>query len=322
MRLFAVLRMLAAGLAACGSVLAQTYPARPVTVIVPFPPGGSSDASMRVMSAKLGEKLGQPVVLDNKPGANGSIGATLVSRAPADGYTLLVGSIGTYATTPLLLKSVPYDPLRNFDLLTISVRTPNVFAVPTSLPVDTVAELVAYMKKNPGKVAFASAGVGSTDHLSSVLFWQKTGTQGVHVAYKGGGAAITDRIAGHVQVLISNVGVLAGHIHGGRLKALAVTSDRRVPELPNVPTIAEAGFKGLEVSSWQGIAAPHGLPAPVQQKLVQALDATLQDPQVRSQLETAGFEVVNSGPARFRSELAGDIARWKTVIDTAGITAD
>lgn len=301
---------------------APAFPSKPITVVVPFPPGGSSDATMRAMQAKLAEKLGQPIVLDNKPGANGSIGASYVTKAPADGHTLLIGSIGTYATTPLLLKAKPYDPLKQFDLLTLAVRTPNVFAVPPSLPVNTVGELVAYMKKNPGKVAFASAGIGSTDHLSSVLFWQKTGTEGVHVAYKGGGAAITDLIAGHVQVLISNVSVLAAHIQAGRLKALAVTSAKRVPELPQTPSIVEAGFKDLEVYSWQGIAAPAGLNPAVRQALVNALSATLADPQVKGTLERAGFSVVDTGPARFQSELAADIQRWKTVIDTAGITAD
>lgn len=322
MHIPAFIRRVLLGLLVAGSASAQVYPSKPVIVVVPFPPGGSSDAVMRMASAKLGEQLGQSVVLENKPGANGSIGAGYVARSAPDGHTLLVGSIGTYAITPLLIKGAAYDPLKSFDLLTIAVRTPNVFAVPASLPVNTLPELVAYMKKNPGKVAFASAGIGSTDHLSSQLFWQKTGTSGVHVGYKGGGAAITDLIAGHVQVLISNVGVLAGHINGGRLKALAVTADKRVPELPNVPTTAEAGFKGLEVYSWQGIAAPKGLPVAVRDKLSAALEQTFRDPQVKTQLETAGFEVLNTNSERFRKDLTADIGRFKAVIEQAGITAE
>lgn len=322
MHISAFTRRVLFGLLVAGSASAQVYPFKPVIVVVPFPPGGSSDAVMRMASTKLSEQLGQPVVLENKPGANGSIGAGYVARSAPDGHTLLVGSIGTYAITPLLIKGAAYDPLKSFDLLTIAVRTPNVFAVPASLPVNTLPELVAYMKKNPGKVAFASAGIGSTDHLSSQLFWQKTGTTGVHVAYKGGGAALTDLIAGHVQVLISNVGVLAGHINGGRLKALAVTADKRVPELPNVPTTAEAGFKGLEVYSWQGIAAPKGLPSAVREKLAAALDMTFRDPQVKTQLETAGFEVLNTNSERFRKDLTADISRFKAVIEQAGITAE
>ncbi len=308
-------------LAFIASAAAQTYPTKPVMAVVPFPPGGSSDAVMRVMSSKMSELLGQPLVLENKPGANGSIGAGFVAKSPADGYTMLIGSVGTYAITPLLLKTAP-DPRKEFDLLTVAVRTPNVVVVPANFPPNTIEELIAYMKKNPEKVAFASAGIGSTDHLSSLLLWQKTGTKGLHVTYKGGGAAITDLIAGHVQVLISNLGVLTGHIASGRLKALAVTSEKRVPALPNVPTIAEAGLKGLEVYSWQGIAAPKGLPKPVHDKLVSALGKTLKDPAVKKQLETAGFEVVDNTPAEFASLLSNEITRWKTVIDTAGITAE
>ena len=311
----------ACAIALSTQVVAQPYPVKPVTAVVPFPPGGSSDAVMRVMSAKMSELLGQPLVLENKPGANGSIGAGFVAKSPADGYTILIGSVGTYAITPLLLRTAP-DPRKAFDLLTVAVRTPNVVVVPASFAPNTMDELIAYMKKNPGQVSFASAGIGSTDHLSSLLLWQKTGTKGLHVTYKGGGAAITDLIAGHVQVLISNLGVLTGHIQSGRLKALAVTSEKRVPELPNVPTVAEAGLKGLEVYSWQGIAAPKGLPRPAHDKLVTALGTALKDPAVKKQLETAGFEVVASTPEGFAALLNSEITRWKAVIETAGITAE
>lgn len=309
----------ASALAFSAGALAQAYPTRPVTVVVPFPPGGSSDATMRAMSVKLGQELGQPVVLDNKPGANGSIGAGIVARAPADGYTMLVGSVGTYAITPLLLKSVPYDPRKDFDLLSVAVRTPNVVVVTPGFPANNMAELVAYMKKNPGKVSFASAGIGSTDHLTSLLLWQKTGTEGLHVTYKGGGAAITDVIAGHSNVIITNLGVLTGHIAAGKLKALAVTSEKRVPELPNVPTLAEAGLKGLEVYSWQGIAAPKALPPAVHEKLRAAVASSLADPQVRKTLETAGFEVVATTGPQFAQLLNSEITRWKSVIEAAGI---
>lgn len=310
------------GVVLCASALAQGYPQKPITAIVPFVPGGSSDATMRVMSTALAKHLGQPVVLENKPGANGSIGAAFVARAPADGYTILIGSVGTYAITPSLLKNVGYDARKDFDLLTMAVRTPNVVVVPANFPVNSMAELTEYMKKNPGKVSFASSGIGSTDHLSALLLWQKTGTSGVHVAYRGGGAAISDLIAGHVQVLITNLGVLTGHINSGRMKALAVTSEKRVPELPQVPTVAEAGLKGLEVYSWQGIAAPRGLPPAVSEKLRTALDASLKDPQVRKQLETAGFEIVGSTHTEFAAQVASEVSRWKAVIDTAGITAE
>ena len=322
MQIRRILTVTAASLALAASALAQTFPQKPVTVVVPFVPGGSSDATMRAMSVKFGENLGQPVVLDNKPGANGTLGAGLVVRAPADGYTLLVGSVGTYAISPQLLKAVSWDARKDLDMLTMSVRTPNVVVVTPSFPANNIAELVEYMKKNPGKVSFGSSGQGSTDHLTTMLLWQKTGTEGVHVAYKGGGAAITDVMAGHANVVITNLGVLTSHIKAGKLKALAITSGKRVPDLPDVPTLAEAGIKGLEVYSWQGIAAPKGLPAPVREKLVAALAATLKDPQVRKTLETAGFDVVALPPAQAAAELNSEITRWKGVIDTAGIKAE
>lgn len=312
----------AAGLVLAGSALAQSFPTKAVTVVVPFVPGGSSDTTMRAMSVKFGEILGQPVVLDNKPGANGTLGAGQVVRAPTDGYTLLVGSVGTYAISPQLLKAVTWDARKDLDMLAIPVRTPNVVVVTPSFPANTIAQLVDYMKKHPGQVSFGSSGQGSTDHLTTMLLWQKTGTEGVHVAYKGGGAAITDVMAGHANVLITNLGVLTGHIRSGKLKALAVTSEKRVPELPDVPTLAEAGVKGLEVYSWQGIAAPKGLQPAVREKLASALAATLKDAQVRKTLETAGFDVVALPPAQAAAELNAEINRWKTVIDNAGIKAE
>jgi tripartite-type tricarboxylate transporter receptor subunit TctC len=304
------------------SAVAADFPTKPLTVIVPFPPGGSSDATMRAMSGKLTERLRQPVVIENKPGANGTIGAGMVARAPADGHTFLIGSVGTYAITPNLLKNLTYDTLKDLEPLTLAVRTPNVIVVTPSLPVNTLPELVAYMKKNPGKVSFASAGIGSTDHLSSVLLWQQTKTEGVHVPYKGGGVAIADVMAGHADVIITNLGVLVGHISSGKLKPLAVTSSKRVPELPQVATVAESGFKELEVYSWQGIAAPKGLPPEVSRKLAEALVESLNDPTVRKTLETAGFEVVASSASEFGDTLKRETARWKTVIDTAGIKAE
>lgn len=300
----------------------QAYPHRPVTVVVPFVPGGSSDTTMRAASQKLAEQLGQPVVLDNKPGANGTIGAGIVQRAAPDGYTLLIGSVGTYAITPTLIRTTSYDARKDFDLLTIAVRTPNVIVVTPSFPASTVAELIAEMKRQPGRISFANSGPGSTDHLTSALLWQKTGTEGMHVPYKGGGAAITDVMAGHANVLITNLGVISNHIQAGKLKPLAVTSAKRLPELPNVPTMAEAGVDGLEVYSWQGIAAPKGLPPAIRDQLSTALVKTFRDPQVSRNLEAIGYEIVASTPDGFRQELDVEIARWKAVIDSAGIKVD
>ncbi|NML46170.1 tripartite tricarboxylate transporter substrate binding protein [Ramlibacter sp. G-1-2-2] len=312
----------AASLVLAASAFAQAYPQRPVIVVVPFVPGGSSDTTMRTLSARMGESLGQSVVLDNKPGANGTLGAGLVVRAQPDGYTLLIGSVGTYAISPQLLKSVTWDARKDLDMLAMPVRTPNVVVVAPSFPANTIAELVEYMKKHPGQVSFASAGTGSTDHLSALLLWQKTGTQGVHVPYKGGGAAITDVMGNHSNVLITNLGVLTPHIKAGKLKALAVTSAKRVPELPDVPTLTELGLKGLEIYSWQGVAAPKGLPPAVRTRIVASLNDAMKDPQARKSLEDAGFEMVSMTPAQAATELNAEINRWKTVIETAGIKAE
>src|SRR5260221_1692120 len=249
------------------SVFAGGYPEQNVTIVVPFPPGGASDTTARLTGNKLSERLGKPVVIENRAGANGSIGATTVKQAKPDGYTLLVGSIGVYAINPALYKTLHYDPLKDFDLLSVLVRTPNVLVTRPDFPANNVAELIAYLKKNAGKVTFASSGVGSSDHLTAALFWQRTGTTGVHVPYKGGAPAINDLMGGHADVSFQNLGAVAQQIQGGKLKALAVTGDARAAALLNVPTIAEAGVPDLVVYSWQAAAAPKGLPADVRTKI-------------------------------------------------------
>ncbi len=309
----------AAGLLLAGAAHAA-YPEKTVTIIVPFPPGGASDSSARTISQKVSEKLGQTVIIDNRPGANGSIGATLASKAPADGYTLLVGSIGVFAINPVLYKELPYDPRKNMDLITVLVRTPNVLVANPKFPANTVAELVAHLKKNPDKVSFASSGTGSSDHLTAALFWQKTGTTGIHIPYKGGGPAITDLIGGNADVSFQNLGSVANHIRAGKLKLLAVTAEKRSPSFPNVPTMAEAGVQGLDVYSWQAMAAPRGLPKDVAAKLQQTLAAVLKDPDVVKRFDEMGFEVVDNSSADFAKFLDAELARWKGVIDAGKIT--
>jgi tripartite-type tricarboxylate transporter receptor subunit TctC len=307
-----------ASLVLCASALAQ-YPERPVTVIVPFPPGGSSDATARTVQAKLSEKLGQTIIVDNKPGANSTIGATYAAKAKPDGYTLLVGSIGTYAINPVLYKDLAYEPRRDFDLLTVAVRTPNALVANPNFPANSVQELIAYLKKNPDKVSFASSGTGSSDHLTAALFWQKTGTTGIHVPYKGGGQAITDLIGGSADLSFQNLGAVANHIRAGKLKLLALTSDRRNPTFPLVPTLAEADVQGIEVYSWQAFAAPKGLPREVMAKVQSALVGALRDPEVTRRFNDIGFEVVASSSAEFTAFLAGELGRWKTVVDAGNI---
>ncbi|UIF91716.1 tripartite tricarboxylate transporter substrate binding protein [Cupriavidus sp. UYPR2.512] len=300
----------------------QDWPQRPVSVVVPFPPGGSSDAIARMLTVPLNEKLGQPFVIDNRPGATGAIGATFVKRAPADGYTMMVASIGVYAVNPFLQKNLAYDPAKDFDLLTVAVRAPNVLVANPRFPANTLQELVAYMKKNPGKVSFASSGAGSSDHLTAALFWQKSATDGLHVPYKGGGPAISDLLAGQVDVSFQNVNAVLQHIRTGKLKAMAVTSDKRSPVLPNVPTMAEAGIKDVEVYSWQGVAAPRGLPPAIKSRLHGALVSSLNDPKMRQTLSESGFEVVANTPEQFNQFEAQELQRWKTVIEKGKIALD
>lgn len=299
-----------------------SWPQKPVSVVVPFPAGGSTDTIARMLAGPLNEKLGQPFVVDNRPGATGAIGATFVKRAPADGYTMMVASIGVYAVNPFLQKNLSYDPARDFDLLTVAVRAPNVLVANPNFQAKTVQELVSYMKKNPGKVAFATSGAGSSDHLTAALFWQKSGTEGLHVPYKGGAPAISDLLAGQVDVSFQNINAVLQHIRSGKLRALAVTSDKRAAVLPNVPTMAEGGVRDVEVYSWQGVAAPHGLPPDVKSRLHGALVGALNEPKMREKLAESGFEVVANTPEQFAQFENQELKRWKTVIEQGKITIE
>jgi tripartite-type tricarboxylate transporter receptor subunit TctC len=298
------------------------FPERNITVIVPFPAGGASDMTARLIAPKMSERVKQTVVIDNRAGANGAVGSVSLKQAPADGYTLLIGSIGVFAINPALFKDLRYDPQKDFDLLSLAVRTPNVLVANPNYPANNVGELIEQLKKNPGKVTFASSGTGSSDHLTAALFWQKTGTTGIHVPYRGGGPAINDLIAGHANVSFQNLGAIAQQVKSGRLKALAVTSNQRVATLPDVPTMDEAGVKDLVVFSWQGAAAPKGLPAPVRAKLEAELAASAQSPDVKAKFDAVGFDVVGSNGKQFESFVAEEIARWKAVIETGKITPE
>ena len=290
------------------------YPEKPITAIVPFPPGGSTDTIARAMAPKMSEKLGQQVILENKPGATGAIGATFVKRAPADGYTFMVASIGVYATNPFLQKNLAYNPQKDFDLLTVAVRSPNVLVTSPKFQANTVAELISYMKKYPDKVTFASSGAGSSDHLTAALFWQETGTDGIHVPYKGGAPAITDLMGGHVDVSFQNLSAVLGHIKAGKLKVLAITSEKRAPQLPNVATLNELGIKNVNVYSWQAAVAPKGLPKTAKDKLQNAMTTTLNEPAFKQKMADIGFEVVANSSEQFSTFLAQELKRWEYVI--------
>jgi tripartite-type tricarboxylate transporter receptor subunit TctC len=312
---------LALAVAATASAFAA-YPEKTVTMVVPFPPGGSTDAIARVIGQKLSEKFGQSFIVDNKAGATGTIGAAFVKRAPADGYTLFVSSLGPFVIAPHLIKGVQYDALKDFDPITIAVQAPNVLVVPVNSTDKSVAELLAHLKKTPGKVSFASSGNGSSDHLSAELFWQQTGTEGLHVPYKGGGPAINDLLGGQVDAAFVNINSIIQHIKAGKVRALAISSEKRSPLLPEVPTLQEQGVKGAEVQSWQAVAAPKGLPADVKAKLHAAIVASLNDPAVKDKLLAQGFEIVADTPEHFAKYQAMEYARWKSLIEARNIKAD
>jgi tripartite-type tricarboxylate transporter receptor subunit TctC len=312
---------LALAVAATVSAFAA-YPEKTVTMIVPFPPGGSTDSIARVLAQKLQEKLGVSFIIDNKPGATGTIGAAFVKRAPADGYTLFVSSLGPFVITPHLLKGLQYDALNDFDPITVLVQAPNVLVVPVNSPDKNVADLLAHLKKSPGKVSFASSGNGSSDHLSAELLWQQTGTQGLHVPYKGGGPAINDLLGGQVDAAFVNINSIIQHIKAGKVRALAISSEKRSPLLPDVPTLQEQGVKGAEVQSWQAVAAPKGLPADVKAKLHDAIVSVLNEPSVKDKLLAQGFEIVGDTPEHFAKFQAAEYARWKHLIETRKITAN
>jgi tripartite-type tricarboxylate transporter receptor subunit TctC len=298
------------------------YPDKPVTLVVPFPPGGSTDAIARVLAQELPRKLGGTWIVDNKPGATGTVGAAFVKRAPPDGYTLFVSSLGPFVFAPHLIKGVQYDALKDLDPITVAVQAPNVLVVPANSPYKTVPELLAGLKKTPGKVSFASSGNGSSDHLSAELFWQQTGTQGLHVPYKGGGPAINDLLGGQVDAAFVNINAIVQHIKAGKVRALGLSSEGRSPLLAEVPTLAEQGVKGAEVQSWQAVAAPRGLPADVKQKLYTAIAAVLNEKETKDKLLAQGFEIVANTPDQFARYQASEYAKWKHLIEARKITAD
>lgn len=305
-----------------GAALAQAWPAKPVTLLVPFPPGGSSDWIARLLGTKLQEKLGGNFVVDNRGGAGGTIGTATVKRAPADGYTLLVTSLGPLVIGPHLLKNVGYDPTKDLDFISVAVQAPNVLVVPAASPHKTLADVLAFLKANPEKMSFASSGNGSSDHITAEMFWQQTGTSGLHIPYKGGGAVMTDLLGNQVDSSFMNINTALPQIKAGKLRALVITSTKRSPVLPDVPTTEEAGIKGLQVYSWQAVAAPKGLPSDIKTKLHGAIVAALNAPDVKPKLLEQGFEIVANTPEQFTAFQASEFARWKKVIEDRKITAD
>ena len=316
-----ILSALAFGLVTVAGAQAA-WPDRPVTLLVPFPPGGSTDMIARTVGTKLQEKFGASFIVDNKAGAGGTVGAAAAKRAAPDGYTIFVSLLGPLVIGPHLIKSPGYDALKDFDYITVAVQAPNILTVPANSPHKTLADVIAFQKANPGKMSFASAGNGSSDHLTAELFWQQTNTTGLHIPYKGGAPAMSDLLGGQVDATFMNINTGITNIRGGKLRALAITSSKRSPLLPDVPTMEESGLKGVTVYSWQAIAAPKGLPADIKAKLHEALVAALNDPTVKPKLLDLGFEIVGNTPEQFTAFQATEFARWKKVIELGKITAD
>jgi tripartite-type tricarboxylate transporter receptor subunit TctC len=298
---------------------AQNFPSKPIRVVIPFVAGGSSDIVGRAIGSKFQEFLGQPAVVENKPGANGAIAAEFVAKSDPDGHTILVGSIGVFSINSALFKDLRYNPLRDFAPITLAVTTPNILITKPALAATSMKELVDYAKKNPGKLSYCSSGTGSSDHLTAELLNQVAGISSVHVPYKGGAACQTDIMGGQVDISFQNLGAVTNYIRGNRMKALAVTAKARNPQLPNVPTTAEGGYPDLVVTSWQAAAAPAKTPREIVAKLNDAAVKALRSPEVRERMSQIGFDVVGSTPDEFGRFMKEEVERWTEVVKRGGI---
>jgi len=302
------------------TVNAQTYPAKPIRLIIPFPPGGSNDIVGRIVAVSLGERLGTQVIADNRAGGNSIIGTELVANAPPDGYTLLV--ISTSFTTNPIIHKLPYDSLKAFAWVAMLGTGPNVMAVTLTLPAKSIKELIALAKQRPGQLVYASTGVGSNAHFGTELFKHMTGTNMLHVPYKGGGPALIDTISGQAQLCLSSLIQAIGHIRAGKLRALATSGATRSVILPDVPTISEAGVPGYETANWWGVAAPRGTPANIIDKLNADIKAVLLLPETSKRLITEGAEPVSKTPDELGAYVANEMAKWVQVAKIAGIRSE
>lgn len=323
------LRRIACAALVIGSLLggpvswAQSFPSRTVTIVVPFPPGGGTDTGTRVIAAKLAERWGQAVVVENKPGAAGMIGAEYVSKAKPDGYTLVMGNVGTQSINPTLYgKRISYDSQHAFEPVTLVAELPLVMLEGPSLQAKDVTSVVAIAKSKPGELTYSSSGAGSSMHLAGALFEKATGTQMLHVPYKGGGPAIADLLAGHVDLSFATILESIGFIKAGRLRALAVTSDKRYPMLADVPTLAESGLVGFNTGSWIGLLAPAGTPREIAERIASDVRAVAGTPEMRDYFLKQGAIVVAGSPAEFAALIENDRLRYAQIIHERHITTD
>jgi tripartite-type tricarboxylate transporter receptor subunit TctC len=314
-------------LAALGSAAGQdpavkNYPAKPVRIVVPYAAGGGTDALARYLAQGLERRLGQPFIIENRPGQGTATGGAYVARSAPDGYTLLAATSSTLAFNPSVYKKLPYDPLVDFSPISLVAAVPFVLVVNPSLPVGSVSDLIKLAKARPGELSYASGGMGAPHHIYMELFKSMTGTDIRHIPYRGGGPALGDVVAGHVPIMFGDVGPVTGLVREGRVKALGVTVGKRVETLPDVPTLLEAGLPGYEANSWQSLVAPANVPLPIVAALNTALTAFLAEPATRSHFLQLGMQPLSSTPQEFASYLRAEIAKWAPIINAAGATED
>ncbi len=300
---------------------AEAFPNKPITMVVPFVAGGTTDILARIVGQSLGEELGQPVIIDNRAGAGGNIGGQFAARAPADGYTIFMGTVGTHAINEWLYKKMPFSPNKDFAPLTRVANVPNLLVANPAQPFKNVKELISYAQAHPGQVNFGSSGSGSSIHLSGELFKMMAKVDMIHIPYKGSAPAVTDLLGNQIAIMFDNMPSAIQHVRSGKLRPLAVTTAKRSPELPDVPTVAEAGVPGYEATSWFGLFAPTKTPADVQAKLHAAIIKVLQKPDVIKKIGDQGGEVVTESQAEFGKFIAAENEKWKQVVKTSGATA-
>jgi tripartite-type tricarboxylate transporter receptor subunit TctC len=318
--LFSCIATAAASIASAQSL--DNYPTRPVTIVVPFPPGGGTDVGARLVAQKLSLKWGQPVIVENRGGAAGRLGADVVAKAKPDGYTLLVGNVGTQSVNPALYKKMPYDADKAFAPIGMIAELPLVMLVTPALPWQNIKDVVEAAKKEPGKITFASSGAGGAPHLAGEIFQQASGTKMLHIAYKGGGPAALDLMAGHVNIYFGTVLESVGHVKAGKLKGLGVTSANRSPALPELPTIAESGYDGFDTGSWIGLLAPAGTPVAIINKVSADLREVLTLPDTKNTLITQGATPWPMTPEQFAARIKSDRQRYGKIIEENNLSAD
>ena len=311
--------LLAAAALHAGSAAAQAYPAKPIRLMVPFPPGGSTDIVARIVAQKLSTQLGQSVVIENRGGAGGTLGTAVVAKAAPDGYSLLVGSTSTHVVAPSVYAKLDYDPIKDFAPISLMAVTPYLLVVNPSVPAKTVKELVALMKSRPGQLNYASAGVGSTTHLAMEMLKSVSNTYALHIPYNGNGPAGTALIAGQVEILFGSLPALLPHSKSGRARALAVGTPKRSASLPNVPTVAESGYPGFDASLWLALFAPAGTPAPIIARLQKEVAAAVGAPDTRETLDKNGAEPLTSTPAELAAMMKDGVAKYAKVVKSAGV---